>query len=205
MKTRLLGISCASYVFLMLASAWMLTGCGGQPEATPPVFNGDHYAAIVTNAPTQGMPQAGTLALFYYSDGPKGANSLVWPYMTSSDDVVFDRLAVFNGGLSEEVSWKYYPALLAYNGAGNVVEISQPACRKIPDWSPHWTNYAFSVLGMSNDFLRLDASQSGQIETNRPRRLEVDLSKSEIIQAMADAQKNGDAHQYQGVKYFVAP
>jgi hypothetical protein len=191
--------------FLGIALAILLAGCSGQSDVAPPVFIGTNYAAVATNTPTDGMPQAGMLALYYYPDGSKSANSLVWPYETTADAVVFDKLVVFNGGLSDDVSWKYFPALLAYAGNGSVVEISQLACRQIPGWQPEWTNYAFSVLSTSNQFVRLDASQCQPLDANRPRRLEVDLDKANILNAMLAAKTNGETHIYKDMKYLVAP
>lgn len=183
----------------------VLAGCSGQSDVAPPVFLGTNYAAVVTNTPTEGMPQAGTLALYFYPDGPKGAKSLVWPYLTTLDGVAFNKLVVFNGGLSDGVLWKYFPALLAYAGNGKVVEISQLACRKIPDWKPDWTNYTFTVLSSSNQFVRLDASESRVQDDSRPKRLEVDLDKSEILKTLLGAATNGQERDYNGMKYLVAP
>jgi hypothetical protein len=189
---------------LALAACMALAGCGNQPETEPPLFVGNNYAAVTINHPVGEVSHVASLSLCYYPDGPEGQSSLVWPYLTAEDEVVFDQLVVFNGGLSDDMSWKYYPALLAYSGGGSPVEISLPACRHIPDWKPPWTNYAFSVHSISNDFVRLDASQRLPIQTNRPKRLEVDLSKSEILKIVLAAQTNGQSHTFSGVKYFAA-
>lgn len=190
---------------LFLAASLSLTGCEQPSDAPSPQFFGTNYAAVTTNAAFSGMSQVGSLALYYYPDGPKGANAMVWPYVTSENGVVFDKLVVFNGGLSEDVVWKYYPALLACLGNGTVVEISQPARRHIPGWLSAWTNYSFTVLSTSNHFVRLDVSQTQPVAEGRSKRLEVDLDQSEIAQVVASAQTNGEARMFNGVKYLVAP
>lgn len=195
----------AGSLFLSFPLLLLLAGCSGQTDVAPPVFVGTNYAAVATNSPTQGMPKAGSLALFFYPNGPKGANSLVWPYLTAEDEAVFDKLVVFNGGLSDDLSWKYFPALLAYDGGGSVVEISRLASRKIPGWQPYWTNFTFTVLVTSNQFVRLDASQSQSLDENPPKRLEVDLDKAEILRALLAAKTNGEPRVFKGVKYLVAP
>jgi hypothetical protein len=142
--------------------------------------------------------------LFYYPDGPKGSRTLVWPFLTMADPVAFDRLVLFNGGTSSEVMWKLYPALFAYTGSGTVVEISQPACRQIPGWQPEWTNFAFAVVGMTNNQLRLDASQKEPMDPSRPKRVGVLFNKADILKAIATTQANTNANVFNGVKYQVA-
>lgn len=180
-----------------------LTGCGGPDGPTPIFTSSTNYAAVPVAGET-GVPRAAAISLYHFPDGPKGASSMVWPYLTTEDEVVFDQLVIFNGGLSDDIVWKYNPALLAYAGSGEVVEITQLACRHIPGWQADWTNYTFSVLAVSNGFVRLDASQSPLTDTNRPRRLEVDLDKAEILKIVQAAQTNGEAKTYDGLKYFVA-
>ncbi|HZV34934.1 MAG TPA: hypothetical protein VFB72_10210 [Verrucomicrobiae bacterium] len=204
-KTSFHAVHFIPSIFLSFALLFLLAGCSGQTDVAPPVFVGTNYAAIATNSPTQGSPKVGSLELFFYPHGPKGANSLVWPYLTAQDAVVFDKLVVFNGGLSDDLLWKYFPALLAYDGNGAVVEISRLASRKIPGWQPYWTNYSFTVLATSNQFVRLDAGQTQALDNNQPNRLEVDLDKAEISRALLAAKTNGEAHVFKGVKYLVAP
>ncbi len=183
-----------------------LAGCGrGQEDVAPPLFvGGTNYAVVSTKAMEGGVARAGTLSLYYFPEGPKGSQTLVWPYLTVEDEAVIDRLVVFNGGLSEDSVWKFYPALLAYAGKGSVVEISRPACRQIKGWLPAWTNFSFSVLGISNGMVRLDASQRLPLETDRPKRLVVELSQTEILQAVLAAQTNAAPKSFGGVSYEVA-
>lgn len=180
-----------------------LTGCSGTDAPTPIFTTSTNYAAVPLESEA-GVPHAAALSLYHYPEGPKGPSSLVWPHLTSDQEAVFEQLVIFNGGLSDDITWRYYPALLAYAGSGEVVDITQPACRHIPGWHPNWTNYAFSVLAVSNRFVRLDVNQCLPVDTNRPTRLEVDLEKADILKMVQTAQTNGEAKEYGGVKYLVA-
>ncbi len=182
-----------------------LAGCGRTPDSPPPLFpHGVNYAIVTTNAVIDGVPQAGRLSLHYYPNGPQGSSTLVWPFLTAEDDVVFDKLVIFNGALSEDVAWRYYPALLAYAGTGKVVEISHLACRRIPGAKEDWTNYAFSVLSAGSNFVRLDASQRLPVNANQPKRLALELDTAEILKTVAAAQTNVELQVFDGVKYYVA-
>lgn len=203
--------ACKDFVHLVIctllafASGLFLSGCSNESDVTPPVFIGTNYAAVYTNTSNESLPKSGTLTLAYFPDGANGSSSLVWPYLTSQEAVVFDHTIVFNGGLTEDVSWRYYPALLGYAGKGKVVDLTLPVCQEIPGWLPDWNNYFFTVLGASNHFIRLDATQQSPVYTNRPRRLEVDIDQAKVLKLINAATTNGDAHEFKGVKYLTAP
>lgn len=193
-------------IFLCAPLAFILIGCGASNENSPPptFIGGTNYASVATNISTAGIPRTGVLSLYQYPDGPKGPRSLLWPFINPDDQAVFGKLIVFNGGVTDDLSWKYYPALLAYAGNGVVVEISRPASRHVRGWKPEFSDYAFAVLSVSNDFVRLDASQRPPVDEDRPKRLEVDLDKNEILRIIQSAQTNGNPFDFNGIKYFVA-
>ncbi len=92
-------------VLTLLVVALAVAGCGQSSDTPPPTFaHGSNYAIVTTNAMMGGVPQAGLLSLHYYPDGPKGPENLVWPYVTVDDYAVFDKLVVFNGGLTEDIT-----------------------------------------------------------------------------------------------------
>jgi len=190
----------------LLAGCLLLAGCGSGQEAAMPVFvGGTNYGVVATNVMMDGVPRSGILSLYYFPEGPKGPRTLVWPCLIAEDSAVFGKLIVFNGGISDEMVWKYYPALFAYNGEGHVVEISQPACRRIEGWKPDWNNYAFAILGASNDTLRLDASQRLPVDPDRPKRLMAEINVADVLQSLQQAQTNTNPLNYGGVTYYVSP
>jgi hypothetical protein len=181
-----------------------VAGCSA-PDTPPPTFaHGPNYALVTTNALMGDVPQKDLLSLHYYPNGPKGTESLVWPYVTVDTYVVLDKLVIFNGGMTEEVDWKYYPELLAYDGAGSVVDISLVACRHIPGAGLEWTNFAFSVLSVSNGMVRLDASQRFPIDNHLPKRVAVEMDEAEILKTVQAAQGNGAPQDFNGIKYYIA-
>ena len=193
-----------SKLILVAIASICLAGCN-NPDSTPPAFvAGSSYAVVTTNTMMDGVPRPDLERLYYFPNGAKNQGSLVWPFVTSDDMAAFGQLVVFNGGITSDLVWKFYPALFAYNGAGDVVEISMPACRQIPGWQPNWTNYAFAVVSASNNMLRLDASQRLPADTNRPKRVEVTLDKTEILKAVAAAQHDTNVQSYGGIEFRVA-
>jgi hypothetical protein len=180
-----------------------VAGCG---DGTPgPVFiGGEHYAIVTTNIAVADGPRTGTEMLFYYSEGAHGPSEAIWPAPTIERVVVFDRLAIFNGGKSSDVIWRLYPALFACNAGGTPVEISQPACRQLPGWKAEWTNYAFAVMGTSNNQVRLDASERLPLFPDRPRRIEVLMDKDTILKAVAEAQGDTNVQYFNGKPFRSA-
>jgi hypothetical protein len=186
---------------IFVLTCLLIVGCKQESE---PSFVGKKYAWTLTGG-ADALQGPGNLSLYYFPNGHQGEKVLVWPYLTAGKQVAMGDLAVFNGGLSDDRKWKGYPALLAYTGSGCVVEISAPVSRQIEGWIPAWTNYSFELLPATNGLIRFDAMQIPPIDWSRPKRFEVVVDKTNIVEFAISAQTSAPTRMFGKNKYCVAP
>ncbi|MBM2841980.1 MAG: hypothetical protein HW412_2508 [Bacteroidetes bacterium] len=182
-----------------------LLSCSCSDSSPPNAIGDDFHIDVVGSAPALHVPGNALLLIREH-----GKYVPVWRYITPEGHLATNGICVFNGGLDDRPEWQAYPALLAFQKPGPVVDITEKLTLRLCQqrsrayemdrgkyvylW-PKFTNGTFSVTAHRRP--TSDPDRNGDW-------VEVRVKQAELMEIIESVKKTGVKRKYRGIEYRIA-
>jgi hypothetical protein len=114
------------------------------------------------------------------------------------------NIALFSGGLTDDDKWKYYPALLAFQPPGPVVDITEYLTMKYgretgTNYDSLQHKFTYTVEGITNAQISIRGSRTNTAFDYT----KITLKESELTEWIRLAKLKSKKHKYDGSTYLT--